>query len=433
MIESASPAISRKAIKRELLEAKGGVASELPSEAQLEKMQVSAIDCLRAPSEAPSSLPPSSPPSLPQVPPFEKMLTLPAASLAMTSQFPFMLAELGDALLHAGCAKRVVRLRELIAEAIPGLPSGIQLAKSIEQGNTKLGVLWRNYFALLLACAGGCVAQSQRLLHPESPELNPSSKPLATPPPLPPVLPPPPPDEDDEDNEGEGRGHVSEAPFEEAPPTSLATLPAKFDRLVATARGGEGSAEMAIWGDGDLGGEGSIEMGMWLMGAPHAGFNSCVPPPPPPTGSARASMPPPLKLSARVGAVLPPVTARPPLLGSSVQPPSPPPSPPHSPFALDANSPYTKFGSLRYETFSSVLIGGRGVGGCTPAAVDVKQVEVMISDGEARINPTLDLLWSSLNLETVSLIARASDGPLSTSLIYPSDCMLMTSLIRPVQ
>ena len=61
MIESASPAISRKAIKRELLEAKGGVASELPSEAQLEKMQVSANDCLRAPSEAPSSLPPSSP------------------------------------------------------------------------------------------------------------------------------------------------------------------------------------------------------------------------------------------------------------------------------------------------------------------------------------------------------------------------------------
>ena len=415
MIESASPAISRKAIKRELLEAKGGVASELPSEAQLEKMQVSAIDCLRAPSEAPSSLPPSSPtpssphpsspPSLLQVPPFEKMLTLPAASLAMTSQFPFMLAELGDALLHAGCAKRVVRLRELIAEAIPGLPSGIQLAKSIEQGNTKLGVLWRNYYALLLACAGGCVAQSQRLLHPESPELNPSSKPLATPPPLPPVLPPPPPDEDDEDDEGEGRGHVSEAPFEEAPPTSLAALPAKFDRLVATARGGEGSAEMAIWGDGNLGGEGSIEMGMWLMGAPHAGFNGYEPPPPPPTGSARASMPPPLKLSARVGAVLPPVTARPPLLGSSVQPPSPPPSPSHSPFALDARSPY---GSLRYETFRSVLIGGRGVGGCTPAAADVKQVEVMISDGEARINPTLDLLWSSLNLETVSLIARAS-------------------------
>jgi len=88
-----------------------------------------------------------------------------------------------------------------------------------------------------------------------------------------------------------------------------------------------------------------------------------------------------------------------------VQPPSPPPSPPHSPFALDASSPY---GSLRYETFRSVLIGGRGVGGCTPAAADVKQVEVMISDGEARINPTLDLLWSSLNLETVSLIARAS-------------------------
>ena len=199
----------------------------------------------------------------------------------MTSQFPFMLAELGDALLHAGCAKRVVRLRELIAEAIPGLPSGIQLAKSIEQGNTKLGVLWRNYYALLLACAGGCVAQSQRLLHPESPELNPSSKPLATPPPLPPVLPPPPPYEDDEDNKDEGRGHVSEAPFEEAPPTSFATLPATFDRLVATARGGEGSTEKAIWGDGDLGGEGSTKMGMWLMGPPHAGFNGYEPPPPP--------------------------------------------------------------------------------------------------------------------------------------------------------
>jgi hypothetical protein len=287
------------------------------------------------------------------------MLTLPAASLAMTSQFPFMLAELGDALLHAGCAKRVVRLRELIAEAIPGLPSGIQLAKSIEQGNTKLGVLWRNYYALLLACAGGCVAQSQRLLHPESPELNPRSKLLATPPPLPPVLPPPPPDDDDEDNDDEGRGHVSEAPFEEAPPTSLATLPATFDRLVATARGGEGSTEKAIWGDGDLGGEGSTKMGMWLMGPPHAGFNGYEPPPPPPTGSARASMPPPLKLSARVGAVLPPVRA-PPLLGSSVQPPSPPPSPPHSPFALDASSPYeTRFGSLRYETFRSVLIDVR--------------------------------------------------------------------------
>ena len=415
MIESASPAISRKAIKRELLEAKGGVASELPSEAQLEKMQVSAIDCLRAPSEAPSSLPPSSPtpssphpsspPSLLQVPPFEKMLTLPAASLAMTSQFPFMLAELGDALLHAGCAKRVVRLRELIAEAIPGLPSGIQLAKSIEQGNTKLGVLWRNYYALLLACAGGCVAQSQRLLHPESPELNPSSKPLATPPPLPPVLPPPPPYEDDEDNKDEGRGHVSEAPFEEAPPTSLAALPAKFDRLVATARGGEGSTEMEIWGDGDLGGEGSTEMGMWLMGSPHTGFNGHVPPPPQ-TGSARASMPPPLKLSARVGAGLPPVTAPPPLLGGSVQPPTTTPSPPPSPFALDASSLFeTKLGRLPYETFRSVLIGGRGVGGCTPAAADVKQVEMMFSDGEARISPALDLLWSSLNLETVT-----SDG-----------------------
>ena len=353
------------------------------------------------------------------------MLTLPAASLAMTSQFPFMLAELGDALLQAGCAKRVVRLRELIAEAIPGLPSDIQLAKSIEQGNTKLGVLWRNYYALLLACAGGCVAQSQRLLHPESPELNPSSqsqrllhpespelnpssKPLATPPPLPPTMQPPPPDDDEEDDEDEGQGHLSEAPSDEAHPMSLATsptLPAKFDRLVATALGGEGSTEMEIWGDGDLGGEGSTEMGMWLMGSPHTGFNGHVPPPPQ-TGSARASMPPPLKLSARVGAGLPPVTAPPPLLGGSVQPPSPPPSLPPSPCALEASSLFeTKLGRLPYETFRSVLIGGRGVGGCTPAAADVKQVEMMFSDGEARISPVLDLLWSSLNLETVT-----SDG-----------------------
>ena len=66
-----------------------------------------------------------------------------------------------------------------------------------------------------------------------------------------------------------------------------------------------------------------------------------------------------------------------------MQPPSPPPSLPPSPCALEASSLFeTKLGRLPYETFRSVLIGGRGVGGCTPAAADVKhtlaQVKVFL-------------------------------------------------------
>ena len=139
LIESERDSIVRKAIRRELLESKGGVASELPSEAQLDKMQI---------------------------PPMEKLFALPAESLSITSQFCYCLAELGGALLNQGAAQRASLLRDLLSSAIERLPAGRDLAAFVAEGDTKLGVLWRNYYCLLLSVAGGTVATTKRLLHP---------------------------------------------------------------------------------------------------------------------------------------------------------------------------------------------------------------------------------------------------------------------------
>ena len=110
-----------------------------------------------------------------QIPPMEKLLALPAESLSMTSQFCFCLAEIGNALLAGGCAQRAVLLRDMLASAIPRLPSGRDLASFIADGDTKLGVLWRNYFCLLLSVGGGTLAQTTRVLHPDAEEVRPSS------------------------------------------------------------------------------------------------------------------------------------------------------------------------------------------------------------------------------------------------------------------
>ena len=135
----------------------------------------------------------------------EKLFALPAESLSITSQFCYCLAELGGALLNQGAAQRASLLRDLLSSAIERLPAGRDLAAFVAEGDTKLGVLWRNYYCLLLSVAGGTVATTKRLLHPDAPELHPTpssptgkaagrrpSMTLPPPPPGVPLMPPPP-------------------------------------------------------------------------------------------------------------------------------------------------------------------------------------------------------------------------------------------------
>ena len=393
VIDATAPSISRRAIKRELLESKGGVASELPSEAQLDKMQV---------------------------PPFDKMMSLPAESLAMTSQFAFILAEMGDALLASGCAKRLALLRGLLATALPKIPSGNDLARFIAEGDTKMGVLWRNYYALLLSCAGGTVAANKRILHPLAPELVsiaragstttmppptlPAAAPLpppalppmpgggaVMPPPLPAgmggmggsgrVMPPPipsmaagrplsnsrgqmpPPLPPGALEEDDGRGDPSE--MGGLPPVPLGERGrsgSKFDRSIGGFESGWSSsprgsvqydrresvdAPAAVIPENfnrlvaaELGGEASDEIAKRILG----GSQKIVAPPPLPGvgigGGGGAPPPPPMLSSAgagagsgRMGAPPPPklsARAPPPMLSGVVPPPTPPPSPPPS-------------------------------------------------------------------------------------------------------
>ena len=95
----------------------------------------------------------------------------------MSSQYCFLLAELGSALMKHGCAKRSTMLRDVLASAIPRLPAGRELASYVAEGDTMLGVLWRNYYCLLLSVAGGAESATHPHAHPDCADLQP--KPVA--------------------------------------------------------------------------------------------------------------------------------------------------------------------------------------------------------------------------------------------------------------
>ncbi|KAL1500108.1 hypothetical protein AB1Y20_012781 [Prymnesium parvum] len=157
VMEMTESAVVRRAIKREMLEEKQGVASELPTELQLAKMQV---------------------------PEMKKLLSLDAQALAMSSQVTFCLAELVNGLIFCGCARRVTKLRQLLVATLTGTPFAKDIAGLISEGNNDLGVLWRNCNCMLMMLAGACVPSTRPLMHPDA-QIKQPPEPLEEPPAFP--------------------------------------------------------------------------------------------------------------------------------------------------------------------------------------------------------------------------------------------------------
>ena len=126
LIDECAVVVVRRAVKRELLDSAQGVGSELPNEAQFEKMQV---------------------------PPLRKLLELPEQALFMSAQVTYTLAELVASAVACGCAKRTTKLRELLVAAIPRLPEPKKLSEFLAEGDMGTAVLWRNYHAMVFSLA----------------------------------------------------------------------------------------------------------------------------------------------------------------------------------------------------------------------------------------------------------------------------------------
>ena len=129
LIDECAVVVVRRAVKRELLDSAQGVGSELPNEAQFEKMQV---------------------------PPLRKLLELPEQALFMSAQVTYTLAELVASAVACGCAKRTTKLRELLVAAIPRLPEPKKLSEFLAEGDMGTAVLWRNYHAMVFSLAAAC-------------------------------------------------------------------------------------------------------------------------------------------------------------------------------------------------------------------------------------------------------------------------------------